>query len=933
MKNKLFIIFIIFLGVMACPPSIQAQKKSTVSYKTVTVNGKKYYKHHVTKGETLIGIAKAYKVSVDELIRLNPFVENGLKAGHNLIVPIKVKPKPKPDPETKPKEEPKVDSVPRPKEEPKKEEPKIESEPKQNEVVTKEQEQNGQEQAQQEQTQQAQVEQEQVQQEQVQQEQVQQEQVQEEQKQQEPVEQEQVIGSDDVVAEEVDGSNTLQVVAINTDNTPKIRFNDKDYYLHDVKTGETLEAIAQAYHVSVENLTRYNPDLKEGMKVGMVLVVPILGAQDQEDEPKVEPKNEPKDEPKDEPKKEQEEKGEPKPVPQDEPKEKPESDGIEKPEAKIEVVPIVPTEKPVPNAVMVPVDYMYTVQPREDLYDIAKKFGVDIADLKAINEGLTNDPKSGTVIEIPQIANENDYIVHRCEKNERVTSLLKRWKVKEAEFRRKNVSVGSHVFENQIVLIPIEPITDFYWIHEEVFTEEEEPQSDSHTDLKMGFEEEMGDVPVCEASPLNATRHYNVALMVPLYLQEIGDVEVSKENAAKAQKSRSMSFLQFYEGFMLAAETLEEQGLKLDLTVIDVTDNVSTANDALSQIRGKDLDMIVGPFFGRSFTVIEEYAKAHDIVVVNPLSTRESVIENSPNVVKVKPGDIGMILSISNLVKNAYSNANVFIVSREKASDTAFLNQLEHHLNLAVNEEVTVTGNEFLQFARHESERLEMGSRLVSTLNVEGQVYSTQDFQDGGVEKVVIANPIKRYDHNDMDQLKSQLSGVRTNLIIAYGDDNVFATQILNTLTKEADQFPITLVCVPDWQKHEKLLVENLLKMNAIYVSDFFVDYQDNDVKQFVRRFRNKYVSEPQNYAFEGYDVGYYFLNALMQYGSDDLIGCLHCYEASLLHTHYRFYYRNYLKLGGNYGKENLYWSIYQYDNENIELVPIDPYKKASDHE
>ena len=161
MKNKLLVIFIIFLGLMACPPSIQAQKKSVVSYKTVTVNGKKYYKHHVTKGETLIGIAKAYKVSVDELIRLNPFVENGLKAGHNLIVP-KVKPKPKPDPETKPKEEPKVDSVPRPKEEPKKEEPKIESEPKQNEVVTKEQEQNGQEQAQQEQIQQAQVEQEQV---------------------------------------------------------------------------------------------------------------------------------------------------------------------------------------------------------------------------------------------------------------------------------------------------------------------------------------------------------------------------------------------------------------------------------------------------------------------------------------------------------------------------------------------------------------------------------------------------------------------------------------------------------------------------------------------------------------------------------------------------------------------------------------------------
>ena len=191
----------------------------------------------------------------------------------------------------------------------------------------------------------------------------------------------------------------------------------------------------------------------------------------------------------------------------------------------------------------------------------------------------------------------------------------------------------------------------------------------------------------------------------------------------------------------------------------------------------------------------------------------------------------------------------------------------------------------------------------------------------------------KRYSYSDMGKLKSQLSGVRTNLIIAYGDDNVFATQMLNSLTKSADRFPITLVCAHDWQKHEKLLVDNLLKMNAIYISDFFVDYRDDAAKRFVRRFRSKYVSEPQKYAFEGYDVGYYFLNALMQYGSDDLIGCLHCYEASLLHTHYRFYYRNYLKADGDHGKENLYWSIYQYDNENIELVPIDPYKKASDYE
>lgn len=751
------------------------------------------------------------------------------------------------------------------------------------------------------------------------------------------------------------------------------KIGHKEYYMHHVKQGQTIYSLSKLYNVSVEEIELLNPEVKKGLKPGHVLGIPVHPMP--EVQPKVEPTIEPKVEslkekpaesPKDNPVEEpniepvEEPKVEPVKTPEIEPEiEVPTVETVEEP--KVELKDEVPVEEPrieepkeEQKPQIIPVSPVTTdlysskgriVQAGEDLYDIAKECGIDVSDLKSVNPGLTNNPIPGTAVLIPAIANENDYIVHYCEKNERVTSLLKRWKVVESDFRAKNISVGSHVFENQVVLIPIEPIVNFYWMNQpqEVTMVEESSQVEMSEEVyvpknlserpHLDFDFESTNIPVCTVDPANARKHYNVALMVPLYLYDIDNLSISKEKSAKTQKSRPMSFIQFYEGFMIATETLEKQGLKLDLTVIDVTDNVSTAERALNQIRGKDFDLIVGPFFGKSFAVIEEYAKANGIVVVNPLSTRESVIENNPNVVKIKPGDTGMILSISNLVKNSYSNANVFIVSREKATDSVFLSQLEHHLNLAVNEEVTVSGDDFLNFARDESVRLEMGSRLVPTLDVEGQLYSTDDFQNGSKDKVVMANSVKRYAYSDMGKLKSQLSGVRTNLIIAYGDDNVFATQILNSLTKSADRFPITLLCAPDWQKHEKLLVENLLKMNAIYVSDFFVDYQDDDVKRFVRRFRDKYETEPQNYAFEGYDIGYYFLNALMQYGNDNLLDCLHCYEASLLHTHYRFYYRNYLKAGEDYGKENLYWSIYQYDNENIELVPIDPFKKGPDKE
>ena len=729
------------------------------------------------------------------------------------------------------------------------------------------------------------------------------------------------------------------------------KIGSKQYYMHTVKQGQTLYGLSKAYNVTIEEIEALNPDVKDGLKVGHVIGIPVR--------PVVEPKKEEPKPVKVEP--EPEVKPKPKPVkvePEPEVKPKPKPVKVEpEPEDKPKPKPVVvePEPEPKPQPVVVEpepvVEQPQTVTPHqggqkaffdgkarivqrgEDLYDIAKEYGIDVSDLKKTNPRMTfEDPHEGTRIVIPAIANENDYILHTCEYNERVSSLLKRWKVDENAFRSMNVSVGSHVFENQVVLIPIQPISDFYWIQqpeqqEEVVEVVEEPvEIEEHEVLDFDFE--MGEIPECIANPENASKRYHVALMVPLYLNNIGGVDLSKDKASKTKKSRPMSFLQFYEGFMFAAEKMEKQGMKLDLTVIDVTDNVSSAESAVAKIENKDIDLIVGPFFGNAFDVVEEYAKANDIPVVNPMTTRKSVIENNPNVIKAKAGDVGMILTLSNLVKNHYPDANVFIVSREKSADSAFLDQLEHHLNMAINEEVRVSGDDFLQFARNESERLEMGSRIVPTIDVEGQVYSTGDFQSGTSKEVVLANSVKRYPYSQIGSVKSQLSGVRDNVIIAYGDDNVFATQMLNTLNRSAGRYPITLVCVHDWQKHEKLLVDNLLKMNAIYISDCFVDYNSEEAKNFVLRFRQKYDIDPQQYAFEGYDVGCYFLNALMQYGSDDLINCLHCYQASMLHTNYRFYYKNYMNVGGNDGKENLYWSIYQYNKDDIELVPIDLFNK-----
>ncbi len=65
-----------------------AQEKSKHIEK---INGKEYYVHQIKKRESLYGISKLYGIEIDDILNENPIVkEQGLKAGYNLLIPLKI---------------------------------------------------------------------------------------------------------------------------------------------------------------------------------------------------------------------------------------------------------------------------------------------------------------------------------------------------------------------------------------------------------------------------------------------------------------------------------------------------------------------------------------------------------------------------------------------------------------------------------------------------------------------------------------------------------------------------------------------------------------------------------------------------------------------------------------------------------------------------
>ena len=82
--------------------------------------------------------------------------------------------------------------------------------------------------------------------------------------------------------------------------------------------------------------------------------------------------------------------------------------------------------------------------------------------------------------------------------------------------------------------------------------------------------------------------------------------------------------------------------------------------------------------------------------------------------------------------------------------------------------------------------------------------------------------------------------------------------------------------------------VNNLHNTRLHTSLSYYVDYEEDDVKDFVRKYRALYSAEPTPYAFQGYDVATYFFRMYSEHGKG-WAEALGADSASMLQTEFKF--------------------------------------------
>lgn len=536
--------------------------------------------------------------------------------------------------------------------------------------------------------------------------------------------------------------------------------------------------------------------------------------------------------------------------------------------------------------------YLHTVTQGQTIYAISKAYTVSVDDIFSANPDAKKGINTGVVLKIPlNKSNEpKKYINHTVLKGETLYEISFNYNVKVNDIININPGLTEKIKAGQTIMIPVvvkkqaEPVKNNLGLHivqkgetlsaiarqYSTTVEELKKLNPGLTDviqigqqIKTPFVKapekqiKKDSVTAFECGKTGLKDTYHIALLIPFYLDKTYNIDTA-DDKTPASAYKSLSFIQYYEGIRIALDSLEKNGLSLMVYVFDVNENTDAEDFIKQKTELKNMDLIIGPFFMNSFTVFADWAKQNKINIINPFTKKATTLENNPQTFKLFSSENSQSVKVISFIADTYPGCNMFIV--HKNADSCL------------------------------SDAFEKNAPLMSEDNKRFTLHMVNYSKEG------------------LSGISKNLSENAVNVIITLADGEAFVSAYIRNLNELAYRYKMVLFAQSSWEQYPSLDQEYLMNLNMHIFENYFIDYSDSDTKIFIRKFREKYKTDPDYYGFHGYDIMMYFSGALKKYGKN-FQECLDKYNPELLETEFVF------KKTDSGGYENTSCMIYRYED------------------
>jgi LysM repeat protein len=507
-----------------------------------------------------------------------------------------------------------------------------------------------------------------------------------------------------------------------------------------------------------------------------------------------------------------------------------------------------PAEKVTINKQRDETKYIYhRMNPGETVYSLSKLYGVSENDIIQSNPGIDITKLSvGAEIAIPRRefmstqqkfnVQEDKYIYHKVMMGETLYSIAKQYGLTVRQLRRENRDLRFPQVGDQL-RIP--------GVKKSEVQETEQAKSDSVPPV-------LEEVPERIAKPAGYTLvkdlkgTLDVAVLLPFYLAENSSrSEIDSSKIVKGVKSyreiqqpddwiypESIDFLEMYQGILLAADTLRSMGLNINLHVYDIKSDTVEITKLIESGKLAHMDLIIGPVYSADLSIVSRYSRNLGIPVVSPVPVmNNSALIKNPTLFLASTSLEIAQKALAKKISEYYDNNIVFI----------------HADSLGVDEDV---------------------KRFKSLIFKE--LSYKLPYEDIKFKEFLFYSR-SMFNNDSINRLSQALSEQSKNVIIIASEEAPVISEVMDVVSGLSRRFDIKLFGYPVIRDLDRLDQKELFDMDIMVYSPYWIDYSKENVKQFNADYRQKFHTEPleKSYAWQGYDITYYFLSGLAMHGKD----------------------------------------------------------------
>lgn len=299
-------------------------------------------------------------------------------------------------------------------------------------------------------------------------------------------------------------------------------------------------------------------------------------------------------------------------------------------------------------------------------------------------------------------------------------------------------------------------------------------------------------------------REINVGFMLPVNTWKcmIPD-SVYEDSSHKAFDEESISQLEFYEGAMHAADMQVSENLRIHISLYDTENDSAQVSVLLKNPAMKELDFIIASGNQGVLKRLNQFSLQNKITLLSPSLNSSELLKNNSMAWALSPSSVTQCYEAGKLCSGKFKGSNAIVVksgtSKENDRAIAFINGW--------------------------NDNSEMKCRSID--------YSKGEF------KFLLASLVKG----------------ANNAVFVPSSNEDFVNSIITGLNDTTDVYRITMIGIPTWQyfgSNDPASLENL--HTNLFMSSH-VDYEDSATIAFRKFFRNEYMIEPSESAYQGYDA------------------------------------------------------------------------------